>query len=77
MRVLPSAQPVAAAALAAMPRGANVDEVRRQVRQLLEQSPAFRALPADKQRALSAGFDVHLVKPVDYAALEGVLARLA
>jgi CheY-like chemotaxis protein len=32
---------------------------------------------ADKQRSHDAGFDVHLVKPVDLAALEGVLQRTA
>jgi CheY-like chemotaxis protein len=34
-------------------------------------------LPADKRRAMAAGFDVHLVKPIDYSALEGVFAKLA
>jgi CheY-like chemotaxis protein len=28
----------------------------------------------DRERALAAGFDAHLVKPVDPAALESVLA---
>ncbi|HEU4411499.1 MAG TPA: response regulator [Polyangiaceae bacterium] len=31
----------------------------------------------DKQRALDAGFDVHLTKPVDRAEVEGVLGRLS
>jgi signal transduction histidine kinase/ActR/RegA family two-component response regulator len=31
--------------------------------------------PADRQRALAAGFDAHLVKPVDADELAGVLAR--
>jgi CheY-like chemotaxis protein len=31
--------------------------------------------PQDKQRALDAGFDAHLVKPVDPAILTRVLAR--
>jgi CheY-like chemotaxis protein len=31
--------------------------------------------PADRQRAIAAGFDAHLVKPVDTAALAAVLAR--
>jgi CheY-like chemotaxis protein len=30
----------------------------------------------DKQRALAAGFDYHLVKPVDVDALENLVARL-
>jgi two-component system CheB/CheR fusion protein len=33
-------------------------------------------LPADKRRAMAAGFDVHLVKPIDYGALEGVFMQL-
>jgi CheY-like chemotaxis protein len=31
-------------------------------------------LPEDRQRALDAGFDVHLVKPVNLTALTEVLA---
>jgi len=31
----------------------------------------------DKQRAREAGFDVHLTKPVDVAAIEDVLSRPA
>jgi CheY-like chemotaxis protein len=31
--------------------------------------------PQDKQRALDAGFDAHLTKPVDPATLTSVLAR--
>jgi len=31
-------------------------------------------LPEDRSRALEAGFDAHLVKPVDHAALEGLLS---
>lgn len=31
--------------------------------------------PADKERAMSAGFDVHIVKPLDLAFLEKLLAR--
>ena len=34
-------------------------------------------LPEDRERALAAGFDAHLVKPVDHAVLDDVLARLA
>jgi CheY-like chemotaxis protein len=33
-------------------------------------------LPADQQRAMAAGFDVHLVKPIDFAVLETIFARL-
>jgi signal transduction histidine kinase len=33
-------------------------------------------LPADRQRAMAAGFDVHLVKPIDFAVLETIFARL-
>jgi CheY-like chemotaxis protein len=29
----------------------------------------------DKERALAAGFDAHLVKPVDFAELAKVLSR--
>ena len=32
-------------------------------------------LPEDRSRALEAGFDEHLVKPVDQNALEALLAR--
>jgi CheY-like chemotaxis protein len=32
-------------------------------------------LPEDRERALAAGFDEHLVKPVNPAALDAVLAR--
>jgi len=35
------------------------------------------AAPEDRQRALDAGFEVHLVKPVDPAALLASVARLA
>jgi PAS domain S-box-containing protein len=57
-------------------------EVARQVRQ----EPALKHVvlvaltgygrDEDKQRALAAGFDYHLVKPVDVDALEKVVARL-
>lgn len=30
---------------------------------------------SDRARALEAGFDLHMLKPVDPAELEGVLAR--
>ena len=32
-------------------------------------------LPEDRSRALAAGFDVHLAKPIDAAALARVLAE--
>jgi PAS domain S-box-containing protein len=32
--------------------------------------------PEDKQRAKAAGFDTHLIKPIDFAALRRVLANL-
>jgi len=45
------------------------------------QTPALAltayAAPEDRQRALDAGFDVHLVKPVDPVALLASVARLA
>jgi CheY-like chemotaxis protein len=31
-------------------------------------------LPEDRSRALEAGFDAHLVKPVDHSALEELLS---
>ena len=31
--------------------------------------------PADKERARRAGFDAHLVKPLDFDALERILAE--
>ena len=33
-------------------------------------------LDDDREKALAAGFRYHLVKPIDHAALEGILARL-
>ena len=54
------------------PRAATreqTDEVRRQVRSLLEQSPAFRALDADKQRDIAH----HTVQVCNYlASPEGI-----
>ena len=58
-----------ARSLSAPPREPKTDEVRRQVRQLLEQSPSFRALPADKQRDIAR----HTVEVCNYlAAPEGI-----
>jgi CheY-like chemotaxis protein len=34
-------------------------------------------LPEDRQRSPDAGFDVHLVKPIEQAALEALLAKRA
>jgi signal transduction histidine kinase/ActR/RegA family two-component response regulator len=34
-------------------------------------------LPEDRQRTLEAGFDAHLVKPVDLGALDALLARIS
>jgi hypothetical protein len=49
--------------------GPSRDEVRRQVRSLLEQSSAFRNLPPDKQREIA----YHTVQVCDYlAAPEGI-----
>jgi CheY-like chemotaxis protein len=31
--------------------------------------------PEDRQRAVDAGYDAHVVKPVDFQALEEVLER--
>lgn len=31
---------------------------------------------ADRQRSLQAGFDYHLVKPADFAALQEILAGI-
>lgn len=31
--------------------------------------------PEDKQRAVAAGFDAHLVKPVDFEVLEQLMNR--
>ena len=56
-------------------------EVARRLRQL---EPTRRALlvaltgygqPADRQRSREAGFDEHLLKPVDPATLEALIAH--
>jgi hypothetical protein len=73
----PSSRRPAGAELAATPEpgpsdprsAEQLDEVRRQVRGLLEQSPSFRALPHDKQREIAH----HTVQVCDYlAAPEGI-----
>ena len=57
-------------------------EVARRIRALLGRSAILIALtgyslPEDRQRAAHAGFDDHIVKPVDPAELSRVLAKLA
>jgi PAS domain S-box-containing protein len=49
-----------------------------------QQQPGLRLIaltgygqPEDRERALSAGFDYHLIKPVDFASLERTLTALA
>jgi hypothetical protein len=73
----PAGRRSASAALAATPEQAatgartseQLDEVRRQVRTLLEQSPSFRSLPPEKQREIAH----HTVQVCDYlAAPEGI-----
>ncbi|MGQ0538829.1 MAG: hypothetical protein ACT4R6_07790, partial [Gemmatimonadaceae bacterium] len=65
----PAAPGAAAMAAPAVPPDAASDEVRRQVRALLEQSPAFRALTPEKQREIA----YHTVQVCDYlAAPEGI-----
>jgi CheY-like chemotaxis protein len=55
-------------------------EVARRIRSLGGQQPALVALtgygqPEDRQRAVEAGFDAHLVKPVDPSNLAELLSR--
>ncbi|MBI2203071.1 MAG: response regulator [Candidatus Rokubacteria bacterium] len=55
-------------------------EVARQIRALGPPQPFLVALtgygrPEDRQRAAEAGFDTHLVKPVDPTDLTAVLSR--
>ncbi len=57
-------------------------ELARRVRRRLGDEMGLVALtgygqPADRQRALAAGFDRHLVKPVQPAVLTRVLSELA
>jgi CheY-like chemotaxis protein len=54
--------------------------VARRVRRALGEAVLLIALtgygqPEDRARALEAGFDVHLTKPVDVARLEQLLGR--
>lgn len=60
--------------------GLNGYEVARRIRRELGGRPRLIALtgwgqPADKERAIDAGFDQHLVKPVSLEDLMGALAR--
>jgi CheY-like chemotaxis protein len=56
-------------------------ELARQIRALAGDKPLYLVavtgygLPEDRRRTREAGFDLHLVKPVDPAALAAVLAR--
>jgi two-component system, sensor histidine kinase len=57
-------------------------EVARRIRAILGRPPVLIALtgysmPEDRQRAADAGFDDHVVKPVDPADLSRLLAKLA
>jgi CheY-like chemotaxis protein len=57
-------------------------EVARRIRAILGPSAVLVALtgysmPEDRQRATDAGFDDHVVKPVDPADLSRLLAKLA
>lgn len=61
--------------------GADGYEVARRIRSLHGHQPSLVALtgygqPEDRKLATDAGFDAHLVKPVDPADLASVLARL-
>jgi CheY-like chemotaxis protein len=57
------------------------------VARLLKHDPALKGVvlvaltgygqPEDKARALAAGFDYHLVKPIDVAVLNDLLARVS
>ncbi len=56
-------------------------EIARQARQILGSRVYLVALTGygqaeDKERALAAGFDVHLTKPPDFVDLQNVLARV-
>jgi len=55
-------------------------EVARRIRTTHEKRPLLVAitgygLPEDRNRSREAGFDLHLVKPVDTATLAEVLSR--
>jgi signal transduction histidine kinase/ActR/RegA family two-component response regulator len=57
-------------------------EVARRAREMIEGQPrpmliavTGYGLPEDRRRTLEAGFDAHLVKPVDLAALRALLAQ--
>jgi two-component system, sensor histidine kinase len=63
-----------------LPRMDGYELARRVVKELKERKPYLVAvtgygLPEDRERTLEAGFDLHLVKPVDMTALAEVLSR--
>jgi signal transduction histidine kinase/ActR/RegA family two-component response regulator len=63
-------------------RGLNGYETCRQIRHVVGDRVLLIALTGfgqeqDKEKATHAGFDAHLTKPADGAALAGILARLA
>jgi CheY-like chemotaxis protein len=56
-------------------------DIARQARQTLGSRVYLVALTGygqaeDRERALAAGFDVHLTKPPDFVDLQNVLARV-
>jgi PAS domain S-box-containing protein len=63
--------------------GMNGYEVARQMKRLPELKDAMLVAQTgwgqeeDRQRSAEAGFDAHLVKPVDQVALQGLLARVS
>ena len=90
VRVAPDGPAALAALKTAVPDVALIDiglpqmdgyELARRIRaELNDRRPLLVAvtgygLPEDRRRAHEAGFDVHLVKPVDFAQLADVLAR--
>jgi PAS domain S-box-containing protein len=81
MRLADEFQPRVAVLDIGMP-GANGFEVARTVRQRHGSGTALIALTgwgqeSDRRRATEAGFDFHLTKPVDPAALNDLLAEIA
>jgi len=59
-------------------------EVARRARTMIDGQPSpvlvaltGYGLPEDRRRSAEAGFDAHLVKPVDLSALHGLLARVS
>jgi CheY-like chemotaxis protein len=63
-------------------RGLNGYDTCRQIRHVVGDRVRLVALTGfgqeqDKEKATRAGFDAHLTKPTDGAALAGILAELA